>query len=302
MDINLPPRGAHVLAAVSGGADSMAMLDILHRTHTGKLTAAHFNHRLRETSDRDEKHVKNFCEANSIACVTGAGDVAAEAKRVKQSVELTARELRYAFLREASARNGCTHIATAHTADDNAETVLINLIRGTGLRGLGGIPPERENILRPLLHVTRAEIESYLRERGIMYVTDETNDDTRYRRNAVRHLVMPALHELNPAFTESVNRLARLCREDEAFLLDLAQTAVREGKNPYRQPIPLASRMARLIYEQAGGDGRSLLETHISAVLHLRQTGQKTNLPGHLTAVRTRTGLKIEDTPPLLRR
>ena len=168
----LPPGGGLVLCAVSGGLDSVTLLHFLHRLaeeENFRLTVAHFNHRLRgEASEADARFVEQLCAQWSIPCVAGDGDVAAYAQEHGMGIEEAARHCRYAFLEEAAAALGAERIATAHQAEDNAETVLLQLIRGSGSEGLGGIAPVRDKLIRPFLTVSREEIEAYAKN---SYVT-----------------------------------------------------------------------------------------------------------------------------------
>ncbi len=229
---NMIPEGAKILCAVSGGADSVALLHFLSRMEGVEVIAAHFNHCLRgKESDADEAFVKALCEKLGLACFTGRGDVAAFAEKSGRGVEDAARALRYEFLEEVARGEGCDRIATAHNADDNAETVLLNMSRGTGLKGLGGIPPVRGMIVRPLLQTTRAEIESYLAEYGLEHVEDSSNALDDYSRNRIRHHVSPVLREINPAFAETVARMTEMLREDEDFLSALAEAFIAENSD-----------------------------------------------------------------------
>ena len=182
MDTELLPREGLILCAVSGGADSMYLLArLMELGYT--VAAAHYNHGLRGgEADRDETFVRGFCAARGVVFVSEKGGAAAFAAEQGMSVETAARTLRYDFLERTADALGAAVIATAHTADDNAETLLLHLARGTGLKGLGGIPPVRGRVVRPMLHVTRAEIEEYLRAHGIDYVTDSTNASDEYAR------------------------------------------------------------------------------------------------------------------------
>ena len=175
-------KAGKVLCAVSGGADSVYLL---HRClegaagHGYAVCAAHYDHGLRvEESGRDSRFVADMCRELGVECLTGRGDVRSYARERRLGTEEAARELRYAFLQEAAGKMGAQLIATAHNAGDNAETMLLALARGAGLRGLGGIPPRRGNIVRPMLAVTRAEVEEYLAARGIAHVEDSTNAPT----------------------------------------------------------------------------------------------------------------------------
>ena len=223
IDRSLIPAGSRVLCAVSGGADSMCLLHLLWSRGDLELSAAHYEHGLRgEESLRDARFVEDFCRERGIPFVMEQGDAGAYAREKGLGVEEAARELRYAFLEREAEKLHCDWIVTAHTADDNAETLLLNLCRGAGAAGLSGIPPRRGRILRPLLASTRAEIEAYLAENHVGHVEDSSNDSDAYRRNVLRHRVTPVLRELNPRFAEAAGRTAALLRRDEDCLSALA--------------------------------------------------------------------------------
>ena len=217
--------GDRVTCAVSGGADSMAMLWALYKlrdTLQIELSCAHYNHGLRNSADRDGAFVLAFCETHGIPFQSEKGNVK-ENQRPGESPELAARRLRYDFLRRVS---GGGKIATAHTADDNLETVLLRLCRGTSLRGLGGIPVRRDNIIRPLLFAEREEILRFLAEEGVDYCEDETNAEDFCPRNRIRHSVVPLLRQENPAVAPSVLSLSKTLREEDALLSRLASEAL----------------------------------------------------------------------------
>ena len=210
---HLVQPGDTVICAVSGGADSMALLWAMYllRDHLDiRVEAAHFNHNLRgEESRRDAAFVEDFCKTRGIPVHQGAGSVCAGEK----GLEAAAREARYAFLRTLSGK-----VATAHTADDNAETLLMHLVRGTGLKGLGGIAPVRENIIRPMLTVSRQEVLRFLEEEKISYVNDSSNETDLFLRNRIRHHVMPLLKAENPSLAENLSATALRLRQDEETL------------------------------------------------------------------------------------
>lgn len=205
--------GGTLICAVSGGADSIALLfgAYLLREKLGiDLAAAHFNHHLRGTeSDGDEAFVRDFCARYDIPFYSGGAQVTAGAK----GLEAAAREARYAFLRTLPGT-----VATAHTADDNAETVLLHLLRGTGLKGLGGITPVQGNVIRPMLDITRQEVDAFLEEYALPHREDSSNAGDRFLRNRIRHEVMPLLKRENPSFARSASAMARRLRRDEEFL------------------------------------------------------------------------------------
>ncbi len=180
------------------------------------LIAAHVNHGLRgEEADRDERFVRDFCERNSIVLQVLHADVIATAREKSQGIEECGREVRYSFFRSLCGPDG--RIATAHTLSDSAETVLMNLAKGAGTKGLCGIPPVRGNIVRPLIDITRAEVERYCSCFGLDFVTDSTNLTDGYGRNKLRHHVVPVLQEINPAFECAVERTTQILRCDEEY-------------------------------------------------------------------------------------
>ncbi len=205
--------GDRVICAVSGGADSMALLWAMYlmKDKLGiELCAAHFNHGLRgEESDRDEKFVRDFCQGYDIPLFVGAETVVAG----KKGLEAAAREARYGFFKTLSGK-----IATAHTADDNAETVVMHLIRGTGLKGLGAIAPVNGNVIRPMLCVTRQEVLAFLRENHIPYVEDSTNAGDDFLRNRIRHNILPLMRQENPQIAQNLSAMAMDLRKDAEAL------------------------------------------------------------------------------------
>jgi tRNA(Ile)-lysidine synthase len=199
---------AGIVVAVSGGVDSMVLLDLLMREGDERVIVAHFNHRLRGTeSDGDEVLVEERARHYGVEFRIGSGNTGEEAARRGIGIQEVARELRYSFLRHVLRDTGARVIATGHQADDNAETILLHLFRGTGIQGMGGIRPSTDEIIRPLLFARRVEIENYAHEEGIPYRTDSSNAKDTYTRNALRHRVIPILEELvSPAVIDAVNR------------------------------------------------------------------------------------------------
>jgi len=237
---NMLSAGDHVTVGLSGGADSVALLCVLKELKDEleiKLSACHVNHNLRgEESDRDEAFCKELCSKLDIGFDSVSVDVKGYCQKHKLSTEEGARKLRYDALLD-NCKDG--KLATAHTLSDNAETVLINLARGTALDGLCGIPPIRGNIIRPLIGCAREEIESYLGSIGQSYVTDSSNLTDDYLRNRMRHHVIPRMNDFNPAFEETISRMGRALREDKTFLNDLAAEALQKAEI---QPKPVLTR------------------------------------------------------------
>ena len=278
--------GSRVLCAVSGGADSVYLL---HRCiegaaeHGYAVCAAHYNHCLRgEESERDERFVRELCAEWGVRLAAGRGDVAAYAAGHGLGTEEAARILRYRFLESAADELGADTVATAHNADDNAETMLFALTRGSGLKGLAGIPPRRGRIVRPMLGITRREIEAYLAERGIAHVEDSTNAGLDYSRNRIRALVTPVLREINPGFAGAARRASALLRLDEEFLDSLAADFLAKYPSGRVDAAALsalhfavASRVVRRMAPRAIG------ANHVDAVLAIARSGRgEADVPG----------------------
>ena len=275
--------GDTVTCAVSGGADSMALLWAMYllRDKLGiNVRAAHFNHHLRGAeSDRDEAFVKDFCDRFDIPLLLGGGQVESGEK----GLEAAARDARYAFLSTVGGK-----LATAHTADDNAETVLMHMVRGTGLKGLGAIAPVRGSIIRPMLLVTRQQVLAFLEEYHIPFVEDSSNGTDAFLRNRLRHRVMPLLKEENPRLAENLSAMALRLREDEATL----QTeACLSGELELPRLLALdESRQNRLVADflRAGGVKEPDSE-HIQLVRRLalsQKPSARADLPGGVTVCR----------------
>ena len=219
-----------VLAAVSGGLDSMCLLHFL-RGEGYDVSCAHFNHQLRgEEAARDEGFVRAWCEKEDIPFYLGTGDVRAHARATGKSEEEAARDLRYAFLRETAQMLGA-QIALAHHADDNAETVLLNFVRGTDLRGLCGMRPKQGDIVRPFLEQTREELVTYARAHNIPHVEDHTNaDPNAAARNYLRLEILPRLRELNPRAPQHIATTARSLTALDDALEQAAEAALSHAK------------------------------------------------------------------------
>jgi tRNA(Ile)-lysidine synthase len=220
--------GDDVTVALSGGADSVALLWVL-KTLAPRLgltlRAAHFHHGIRGAeADRDEAFCRALCQSWEVPFLSGRGDAPARAAATGESLEEAARVLRYEFL--LGTAPGL--VATAHNADDNAETLLSHLLRGTGLRGLGGIPPKRDRIVRPLLSCSRAEIGALLEREGLPHMEDSSNECDDCLRNRLRHRVLPLLRAENPALSATLGRTAALVRAEDEYLSRLAARAAED--------------------------------------------------------------------------
>ena len=220
---------SRLLIAVSGGPDSIALahaaLQLFREGHAAEVAIAHVNHRLRgKESDRDEKAVKEFCRDWNVNLYTKQFDTLAVAEENKTGIEETARKLRYGFFEDLISKFGFHFVLTAHTANDQAETVILNMMRGAGVRGLAGIPPKRKlgngYVIRPWLNVTRNEITEYLFQNQLEAEHDTTNEELTFRRNQVRHKVIPALDKIWPDRSSAIvlSSLAARMRELSHFV------------------------------------------------------------------------------------
>lgn len=294
--------GEKVLAAVSGGGDSMCLLHLLWQAAEKRkfsVEAATFDHQIRAESAEDAAFVRDWCQERGIPCHVGRGDVPRWAKEHGMGLEEAARELRYDFLQAAAQSAGAEKIATAHNADDNAETILLHLMRGSGLRGMGGIPPVRGNLIRPLLTTSRAEIDQYLKQWSIPHVEDATNADLTYSRNYLRHEIIPRLKTQNPNLLERLSRSAKSFRQDNDFLEERAAEIAAQAvlakeeisfpvERMIRLPEALSNRVVQRLAERLD-DSIVLSAVHREAVVALCQSGSPSGewaLPGSLTARR----------------
>ncbi len=286
-------RDAGVVVALSGGADSMALLytlAALRETDGLYLVAAHVHHGLRgQEADRDAAFVREQCDKLCIPCETLFVDVA-NARLAGESIEQAGRRIRYAFFETVRKKYTLQYIATAHHADDNLETVLLHLTRGSGLHGLCGIPPQNGCCIRPLLSISRAEIERFCTERHIPFVIDSTNAETVYSRNRIRNAVVPHLREINPQVTEACVRMTASLREEDAFLESLVDAYLEKAADGDRyrldvlaqMPLVLQKRAVKRIAEQAGGDPE---EKHILTLVDMVAHGGAVHLPNNIRLV-----------------
>ena len=290
------PDGARVLCGLSGGADSVSLVLCLQELGY-QVCACHLNHGMRGTqADADEAFCRDFCEKHNIPFVSERCDVFAEAEKRKLSAETAAREMRYDFFARCAERMQVPYLATAHTADDNLETMLFHLIRGTGSAGLAGIPPVRGSIVRPLIAVERRQIERFLIERGQNWCTDATNLDDSCTRNKIRHHVIPALRDIEPCAARHALEAAQLVRQDNAYL----DAQAREETLPLaRMPEALKARRVRSMLEQAGVPMGEITRRHIRAVCTLADKRSGTvSLPGQFRAVNRQGTLSVVPETP----
>ncbi|HTN52688.1 MAG TPA: tRNA lysidine(34) synthetase TilS [Anaeromyxobacter sp.] len=286
-----------VLVALSAGPDSTALLAALAALreggHLGAVAALHVDHGLRPGGAEDAACAREACER------LGVGFESVAVRVAPGNVQAAARRARYAALRETAARLGATRIATGHTRGDQAETVLLRLLRGAGARGLSGIPPRRGIIVRPLIDRGRGEGIAYLRAIGIAWREDPTNATPRYARNRIRHEALPALRAVAPAAERVLARAADLARADERALVARARAALGAGGGAAlaslaAEPAAVRRRIVRLLWRRAGGR-RLLGAGHVEAVLALarRRRPGRVTLPGGIEARVRYGGLEL---------
>ena len=273
--------GDKVICALSGGADSMALLWCMYLLRDKlqiTLEAAHFNHGLRGAeSDGEEAFVRQFCDRFDIPLTVGSAQV----QPGKKGLEAAARDARYSFFETLDGK-----VATAHTADDNAETVLMHLVRGTGLKGLGGISPVRGKYIRPMLNVTREQVLAFLEEYCISHVEDSSNAGDAFLRNRLRHNVMPLLREENPRIAQNLSSMAQRLRLDEQLLScevgqELSVDALLE------QPEALQNRTAAQFLVRCGVKEPD--SSHVALLRALARSNRpsaRASFPGGVTVVR----------------
>ena len=274
--------GDTVVCAVSGGADSVALLFAMYllKEKLGiRLEAAHFNHNLRgEESRRDESFVETLCDRYDIPLHMGSAKVTAG----KKGLEAAARDARYAFFETLNGK-----IATAHTADDNAETLLMHMVRGTGLKGLGGISPVRGKLIRPMLLVTRKEVLDFLGEYHLSYVEDSSNETDAFLRNRLRHHVMPLLKQENPKLSENLSAMAMRLRQDEEALSQVPDAADLTVSNVKRLQPARRSRVLDGFLKRAGvkePDASNIAQAE--ALILSENPSAKAKFPGGVTVCR----------------
>ena len=317
-----------VIAGISGGADSVCLLFMLLKLQKElgfALMAVHVNHGIRGAeAERDEAYVKRLCRQWNVRLKVYRENVPAYAKEHGMTEEEAGRDIRRTCFCKVLKEWGGTKIALAHHENDNVETLLWNLCRGTGIRGLGGIAPVNDVWIRPLLCVKRREIESYLKKRGISYCTDETNAENVYARNKLRNQVIPQLEEINEQAVWHISRTAQSVRELWSYVdmqieeykkkvLQIEPQSCRKetnlatgaislilNKNEYdKVPVPLKSYVIHRIICEAAGHEKDISAVHVQAVEELlnRQVGRKIDLPYAVTASRIYGGVKFEKKP-----
>ena len=299
---DLIKNGEKVLVALSGGADSVSLLHVLisiKEIYNLDIRAAHFNHMIRGAeADRDESFCRELCGRLGVPFFLAKEDIPYHAEKSGESLELCGRRMRYEALERFADELGGAKIATAHNLNDNTETVLMNLTRGSGVGGMGGIPPKRGMIIRPLLSCSRAEIESYCEENGLDYVTDSTNLDDDYTRNKLRHKVLPELRELNPSVDEGVMKMSSLMREADDYLNNISISELNKCKNEFGYSCEKLLRLDKPILSYAvknvlNGAGAPVDSLHIELVCEAIADSGSVDLGRGLRAVCAQGTLRV---------
>lgn len=277
-----------VLAACSGGADSLCLTDVLAsqaQEDAVTVLVVHVQHHLRgEEAERDARVVEEFCRSRALAYIRRDVDPRTLAARQSLSLEDAARRLRYEALEQCRRQYGAKAIFLAHHQDDQAETVLLHLLRGAGTRGLRGMLPVNGYLARPFLTAARKDTEAYCREKGLPYVTDSSNEDLQLERNWVRRKLLPLLAGRNPQIKKQLAQAASLAASDEEYLEKQARNyfsahgrenfgtiEIKAGKEFQELPFCLRSRVIRLVVQQAGGQGLSF--DHVNKILAMIDKG-----------------------------
>lgn len=288
-------RGDKVLLALSGGSDSISLLHILNDIKSKfnfELFVCHLNHSIRAEADSDEEFVKQICNELKVVCFTKKADIPAIAKKEKISEELAGRNARYAFFEEIMQKHNIDLVATAHNKNDVAETVLMHMMRGSGIDGLSGIAYKRGRVIRPLLDADKEEVENFCKENNYKFVVDKTNSETFYTRNKIRNELIPFMQkEFNPNIIDVIVKNAAFLREDAQFLNDSAKAVYEiislDGglsvKEFNRQPPAIGRRIILLMYKEYSKDAKNLQGVHVENILTLlkkAKSGTKCDIPG----------------------
>ncbi len=309
--------GDTVLVAISAGPDSTALLHALVQLRARRrfrVRAAHVHHGLRgEEADADARFADELARSLRVPFTQHRADVRAFADGHKMSIEAAARTLRYRLLERAADRVGASRIAAGHTADDQAETVLMNLLRGAGPTGLAGIPPVRGRVVRPLLDVTRADVEAYCKAQDLAYRLDSSNLDRAFKRNRIRHEILPALRLVQPRLDAILCRLADIMRAENEYMVAQTANVLREvgAQRPGEVgvacapfallPKALQRRLLRAAVARLKGDELDIELERVEALVGLAvsgRTGATVELPGGVRGERTYGEIVLSLVPP----
>lgn len=299
---NMLRKGDTVVCGLSGGADSVCLLLALRELADNmdfSLEAIHINHCLRGAeSDGDEQFCRNLCRRLDIPFIAVSCNVREYSEKNRLSCEEAAREMRYEAFR---CHTEGKKLATAHNADDNLETMLLNIIRGTGLKGISGIPPVRDNIIRPLIAVSRTEIEEYLRNMGQDFVTDSSNLTDDYTRNKIRHNIIPLMKEINGSLTETTVRTAEVLRSENDLIEEIVAEAMEKclhngvfyGLSGYNEVI-----RRRCVAKYLSDNSLPFSNKRLTDCDNIAVNGGKINISGNIYLVSDGKEMKLSEILP----
>lgn len=299
-----------ILVGLSGGADSVSLLLLLLQSGAS-LVCVHVNHMIRgDEADRDELFCKELCEKHGVEFHSYRVNIPQLSQERHTGTEETARDERRRILISAAKEYGCDEIALAHNKNDRAETLLFNLARGTGVRGLGSIRPSRiedgVRFIRPILCLSKDEILLYLKEKNQNHIFDSTNNDTDYTRNYIRHTLMPSFERINPAYLSNINKAAQLCCEADGFITEYAEKYINDHKIIDKVSLSVLhpavfKKVFAILYERKCGD--SLSDVHLSAVfdfVNTAENGQRLQFPSNTDLICENGGFTfVKRTKPL---
>lgn len=319
-DNNMINAGDRIVLGLSGGADSVCLLILLLDMgprlgiSPEDIFAVHINHGIRgQEADEDEAFAKALCQEKGVSFICYHKDIAAYAKELNMSVEEAGRKYRYQCFEAVTKEQGCSRIAVAHNKNDMAETVIFNMLRGSGLKGMAGMRPVRGKVIRPILDITRDEILEYLQEKGQGYRNDSTNDGVDYDRNKIRHIILPAMMDINKGAVNHICHMALEAGNSYSYIHDMAMEdyngvseeddygrAVTLDVNELYKYSPVLQE--HLIHEAIGdvaGRKKDITRKHIMAVVGLlyQDTGKLVELPYGIRARRSYNNLIISDKP-----
>ena len=301
--------GETILIACSGGPDSLALLDILsilRPAYNLRLAVCYVHHGIREAADEEVRFVRKEAEMRDCAFICRRADVPSLAAQEHASVEAVGRRERYRLLREEKDRLNAAVIAVAHHQDDQAETVLLHILRGSGLTGLGAMRPQNDDVIRPLLGITRRDIDAYVKERNLTPCHDETNDSVQFMRNRIRLELLPMLRQYNPSVVGDLNRLAQIAQAEDDCMAQWAErlyvSHVRpcdggagvEKKWLLVQPLAVQRRLVRLLCRNVTGTERDIPFHYVETIRELACKGSgKQFQTGSVAAYTTKADLRV---------
>lgn len=306
---NLIEKGDRIVACVSGGPDSICLLELLvglKKELEFTVIVAHVNHQIREEAEDDEEYVKKYCEERNIKCYVKKVEVAKIAQEQKRGLEETGRKIRYEFFEEIQKKEDANKIAIAHNRNDKVETVLMNLLRGSGTSGLKGIEIKRKQYIRPLLEIERKEIEEYCEEKKLNPRIDKTNLDNTYTRNRIRNELIPMLRDnFNPNILTAIEKLSKLVAEEQNYFEKIVDTTyqnilleeqdkriVLDLKKFNKQDIVIKRRLILYTINRLFGTMQNIEKIHVDDMIILcqRNIGNKYLTPNKNTKIYVKNG------------